>query len=119
MYLRIIIFVLLVSGAVGYFYYSQNKMQQLAERASRIEQQNEQYKLAISELQSAMARQRLLSEQYSEEARRAQALANEAMAVFDRHNLEFLSYAKPNLIEKRINDATDRLFREIENEINR
>jgi hypothetical protein len=118
MYLKIVSLVLIISGAVAYFYYTQNKMQQLIEQSAYQRQQNEQYKQSIEELQAAMNRQRILSEQYSEESRTAKRLADEALRVFDNHNLEFLSYAKPKLIERRVNDSTSMLFREIEDEIN-
>ena len=65
-----------------------------------------------------MKRQSELSVQYSEEARQAKSLANEALAAIDNNNLELLSFSKPQLVERRINSATKKLFEGIENEIN-
>lgn len=118
MQLKLIIIGLLISAALGYFFYSQNKIEKLTTINAQLVQQNEQYKLAVNELQTAMKRQSELSVQYSEEARQAKSLANEALAAIDNNNLELLSFSKPQLIERRINSATKKLFEGIENEIN-
>jgi Tfp pilus assembly protein PilO len=118
MYLKIILLALLLSGIAGYFYYSQSRIEQLNAVNAQQAQINEQYKIAVDELQKAMKIQKQLSEQYDEESRKAKQLASEALEAMNEHNLELLSYAKPKLIEKRINTATEQLFREIENEIN-
>lgn len=118
MYMKFIIFGLIVSSCIGYFYYSQHKIESLVANNSQLIQQNEQYKLAVSELTVAMEKQKQLASQFNEEARAAKQLANEALEVLDKHNLEFLSYAKPDLIQKRINGATNKVFKDIQNEIN-
>ncbi len=118
MQLKLIIIGLLVSAAVGYFYYTQNKIQYLTAQNAQLTQQNEQYKLAVSELESAMRRQSQLTAQYSEESRAAQKLANEALNAIDDNNLELLSFSKPGLVERRVNSATKKLFEGIENEVN-
>jgi len=118
MYLKIIIIGLLVSGCVGYFYYSQSKTLALTASNAKLAQQQKQYELAVSELESAMRKQAELARTLNEDALKAKALANEALAVIDKHNLEFLSFAKPELIEKRVNNATSRVFKDIEDEIN-
>lgn len=118
MQLKLIIIGLLVSTALGYFYYSQTKIQNLTALNAQLTQQNEQYKLAVSELEAAMRRQAELTTQFDNQAREAKKLATEALNALDNHNLELLSFAKPKLIEKRINSATSKLFEEIENEIN-
>ena len=118
MQLKLIIIGLLVSAAVGYFYYTQNKIQSLTALNAQLIQQNEQYKLAVSELEGAMRRQSQMAAQYSEESREAQKLANEALASIDDNNLELLSFSKPGLVERRVNSATKKLFEGIENEVN-
>jgi Tfp pilus assembly PilM family ATPase len=118
MYLRIIIIGLLLSGIIGYFYYSQSEISSLIEDRAILTQKQEQYKLGIKELESAIRKQAELTRTLNEDALKAKALANEALAVIDKHNLEFLSFAKPELIEKRVNNATSRVFKDIEDEIN-
>jgi formyltetrahydrofolate synthetase len=118
MYLKLTILLLFLSGAVGYFYYSQSKIEQLTALNAQVLQKNEQYKIAVDELERTMRLQKQLSEQYNEESRKSKQLANEALAVINEHNLELLSYVKPKLIERRVNRSTEQLFREIENEIN-
>jgi hypothetical protein len=118
MYLKIIIIGLVLFGSVGYFYYSQSQISSLIEDKAILTQKQEQYKLGIKELESAIRKQAELTRTLNEDALKAKALANEALAVIDNHNLEFLSFAKPELIEKRINSATSKVFKDIEDEIN-
>lgn len=118
MQLKILILVLLISSAVGYFYYTQNKIQSLTAQNAKVIQQNEQYKLAVNDLQNALRRQSEASMQLDRQAREAQALADEALSAINENNLELLSYSKPGLVERRINSATKKLFEGIENEIN-
>lgn len=118
MQLKLILIGLLLTSAVGYFYYTQNKIQYLTAQNAQLVQQNEQYKLDVAELETAMRKQSELSIQYNEQARAAQNLANEALSAIDNNNLELLSFAKPGLVEKRINSATKKLFEGVENEIN-
>lgn len=118
MQLKLILIGLLITSALGYFYYSQTKIEKLTALNAQLTQQNEQYKLAVSELENAMRKQSEMAIQYSEQAREAQSLANEALAAIDDNNLELLSFSKPGLIERRINSATKKLFEGIENEIN-
>jgi len=40
----------------------------------------------------------------------------EYLSIFKRHDLTMLSRAKPGLIETRINNATEKLFKEMEDE---
>lgn len=118
MYIKFIILGLLVATCVGYFYYSQTSIRSLTALNAQLTQQNEQYKLAVSELEIAMRRQAELAAQYDTQAREAKQLAAEALNAINTHNLELLSFAKPKLIETRINNATTKLLEEIENEIN-
>jgi Tfp pilus assembly PilM family ATPase len=118
MYLKILTVIVLISICLGYFYYSQSQISSLIEDRAILTQKQEQYKLGIKELESAIRKQAELTRTLNEEALKAKALANEALAVIDKHNLEFLSFAKPELIEKRVNNATSRVFKDIEDEIN-
>jgi Holliday junction resolvasome RuvABC DNA-binding subunit len=44
----------------------------------------------------------------------AETEVNDLQQLLSRHNLEFLALQKPGLIERRINDATNNVFRDIE-----
>lgn len=118
MYLKVIAVIVLISICVGYFYYSQSQISSLIEDKAILTQKQEQYKLGIKELESAMRKQAELTRTLNEDALKARTLANEALAVIDNHNLEFLSFAKPELIERRINNATSKVFKDIEDAIN-
>lgn len=42
----------------------------------------------------------------------------EYLSIFKKHDLTRLARAKPGMIEKRINEATKKIFQELENETN-
>jgi len=41
---------------------------------------------------------------------------NQYLDIFRRHNINQLAVAKPGMIEKRFNDATQKVFESIEND---
>jgi hypothetical protein len=118
MYLKLMIVGILISCCLAYFYYSQSKIEDLVASNAKLVQQQQQYEIAVSELENAMRRQAQLTKKLNEDSIAAKRLANEALAAIDKHNLEFLSFAKPELIEKRINNATNKVFKDIEDAIN-
>jgi hypothetical protein len=109
---------ILVASSLGYFYYSQSQIKFLSADNARLTQIEEQYKVSVSELENVMRKQAQLLRTLNEDSIRAKLLANEALAAIEKHDLEFLSFAKPELIQKRINNATSKVFKDIENEIN-
>ena len=73
-------------------------------------------KETITLMQNSIIKQQALLITYDQTIIDTKAKYNEAMQVFEKHDLEFLSFAKPGLIENRVNKATKELFNEIESE---
>ena len=78
---------------------------------------------AVAEQQAAME---VMKESYERQGKALNNLAsknaqieqemNSYLDIFRRHNLNQLAVAKPGMIEKRINDATNQVFESIEND---
>jgi hypothetical protein len=78
---------------------------------------------SIAQQEEAIA---VMKESYEKQGNAVNAMAsknaqiegemNRYMDIFRRHNLNQLAAAKPGMLEKRFNDATSSVFREIEND---
>lgn len=108
-----IAFIAMLGFGYWYFTWSQNKISQLAADKAKLEVAVDEQKKTIESMQEFQRRQsadlvRLqndLSESETEKGRLAGLLA--------RHNLTELARQKPGLIEKRINDASKKMLREL------
>jgi G3E family GTPase len=75
---------------------------------------NQTNEATITELER-QAREAELNRQVLEiSMRNAETRVNELESLLSRHDLEFLASERPGLIERRINDATENVFRTIE-----
>lgn len=104
----------------GYYYYTdtQAKIKQYSEDNIKLQiayqeaiesanQCKSNFDSAIAQLDSLNGRLQD-SEEYS----------NELLRKLRRHDLTRLTYEKPGLIEQRVNDATEKLFEELESDSN-
>ena len=110
---------LLIFGASGYFIYE--RIQALRENvhilktnaevmSNSLEQSNE----TILQMQrNAEAIEQQISE-LNDGLREAESYKDEITEKLQKHNLTRLSAAKPGLIEKRVNEATSKIFKELE-----
>lgn len=67
----------------------------------------------VEETEANFARQREIINKRTEAFKRYEEDLNELQAIYSRHDLEKLLQAKPDLLERRINDGTERLFNAI------
>lgn len=114
MYYKILI--VLAGLAAAFFAYTQ--FVGLVEDNAKLAQQVQLQQQAIVEQQKFMAKQAANIQNLSQSLTESQQTVDQFMVIFDRHNLEALSYARPGLIERRINDATLEVLKEIERETN-
>ena len=68
----------------------------------------------LDQLKADMARQTKLTNELNSKLKQAETYAKELRSKLIRHDLEALAIAKPGLIEKRMNDATKKVFNDIE-----
>jgi len=103
-------------GAVGYFYYNdtQERLAQLRENAARLEIAAQTSKETIGRMQADAAQYEEANLKLRDELSEAEAYSDDLAGKLRRHNLTVLTLQKPGLIETRVNNATAKLFDEME-----
>lgn len=116
---KIVAFVVVILLCLGYFKYTQDKMaalnQEIAQKEFALKTAQATIEQQIADTKKlAAVQQRTFDEMQS-----ARARASQLEAMFSRQDLNRLGTAKPGLIERQANTATDRLLRCIEDVINK
>ena len=111
---QMLIGIILVLGLGSYYLYNQNQV---------LSANNLALEGAVAEQQAAM---NVMKENFEKQGKALNNLAsrnaqieqemNSYLDIFRRHNLNQLAIAKPGMIEKRVNDATQQVFESIEND---
>ena len=111
---QVLIGIILVLGLGSFYLYNQNQV---------LSANNLALEGAVAEQQAAME---VMKESYERQGKALNNLAsknaqieqemNSYLDIFRRHNLNQLAVARPGMIEKRINDATNQVFESIEND---
>ena len=119
--LYLLLIVLGVLGGAGYGAYSyytstQARIQQLVENNAKLETAYESQKAAVETLQANAEQQAILNKELMSKLEQAEKYQDDLRAKLQKHDLTRLSASKPGLIEKRINDATKKLFDELESD---
>ena len=108
----------LVGGVVygGYYYYkdTQARIQTLTENSAKLEQATQTQKQTIDTLIADAEKFAKLNNELQLGLVRANDYKNELIGKLRKHNLTRLSQQKPGLIEKRINNGTEKLFESFE-----
>lgn len=117
LYFMIIILVV-VGGVLFGAWYEYRDMQQriatLRENNAKLEmvaKENEQTINTMQEFASSMAEE---NKKLTGQLQEAEKYKDQLLGKLQRHNLALLSLKKPGMIEKRINDATKKVFDDIE-----
>ena len=115
--LMIILVLLVVSAGYGGYKYVINLQEDIefqmrlnAAQESALKSTN----VTLDKLKSDMARQAKLSNELNLKLKQAEGYSKELRSKLIRHDLEALAIAKPGLIEKRMNDATKKVFDDLE-----
>jgi len=118
-----ILIILLLFGSMlggGYFYYTdtQNKLAVLQQNNANLKVAAEANQETINRMQAdALAAQEQM-QKLSERAKEAEKYQDELIGKLRRHNLTALALQKPGMIETRINNATSKIFDQLENDTN-
>ncbi len=119
LYLAIIVMGL-VGGVVygGYYYYkdTQARIQILTENSAKLEAAKMAQDNTIKTLKEDAGKYRKLNKDLSLQLQKAHDYKNKLIGKLRKHNLTRLSQQKPNLVEKKINRGTKRLFESFESD---
>ena len=114
-----IIFVIALLGGAAYaakYYYdtTQATIAQLRENTAKLEVANEENQQTIKKMGEDSKRLNALTDALSADLRKAEAYGDELRDTLNKHNLTHLANKKPGLIEKRMQNATDKLWGDLE-----
>jgi ABC-type transporter Mla subunit MlaD len=115
--LKIAMILILLAGAGGGFMYVKNLQSNLEvarANAAKLEAAVETSEASLKLLKEDNARLNALSDQLNEDLRKAEQYGDELRATLQKHNLTHLANKKPGLIEKRMQNATDKLWNDLE-----
>jgi len=115
--LKIAMVLILLAGAGGGFMYVKNLQANLEvarANAAKLEAAVETSEASLKLLKEDNARLNALSNQLNEDLRKAEQYGDELRATLQKHNLTHLANKKPGLIERRMQDATDKLWDDLE-----
>ena len=117
MYMLIIVVGLVggvVYGAYTYYHDTQQRIKTLQENNAKLETVAKSNELTINSLQESQERFNTLNNELQTKLNLALNYGDDLRKKLHKHDLTRLSIKKPGLIEKRINDGTNKLFDSIE-----
>ena len=111
-----IVLVVLATGGVGYMYVQklQSDLQTARDNVAKMEIAVATAEASIKTLQEDQAKIAELNRKLSSDLQKAEAYGDDLRKKLNRHNLTALALDKPGLLEGRMNDATAKLWRELE-----
>ena len=114
-----IIFIVALLGGAAYaakYYYdtTQATIAQLRENNAKLEVANEENQATIKQLGEDAKRLNALTDQLTTDLRKAEVYGDELRNTLNKHDMTHLANKKPGLIEKRMQDATDKLWGDLE-----
>ena len=113
------IFVIALLGGAAYaakYYYdtTQATIAQLRQNNAKLEVANEENQATIQKLSEDAVRLNALTDQLGQDLRKAELYGDELRNTLNKHNLTHLANKKPGMIEKRMQNATDKLWDDLE-----
>lgn len=103
-----------VATSAWYFKYSQNKLAEANQRVAAEQARAESAEANLEFMQESVARQQQTLARLAEESVEIRQEQQEVIDIFAEHDLQRLAEAKPNLIERRVNNGTAEVFAELE-----
>ena len=117
LYAIIIIVGILGGAAYGAKYYydtTQNTIAQLRDNNAKLEVANETNQATIEKMGQDSKRLNELNSELSVNLRKSERYGDELRDTLNKHNLTHLANKKPGLIERRMHNATDKLWDDLE-----
>ena len=106
--------IILILGLATFYLYNQN--QTLSANNLALEGAVEEQQAAMTAMKESFEKQGKSLQQMMQKNAQIEQEMNQYLDIFRRHNLNQLAIAKPGMIEKRVNDATQQVFESIEND---
>ena len=116
-YILIVVLGLLGGGIYAAKYYydtTQATIAQLRENNAKLEVANEENQQTITKMQKNSIRLNALTDQLNKDLRKSEEYGDQLRETLNKHDLTHLANKKPGLIEKRMQDATDKLWGDLE-----
>ena len=115
--IRIAMILVLLTAAGGAFLYVKNLQKNLEiaqANVAKMEVALETSEASNKLLQDEAIKNAELNKQLTEDLQKAEKYGDELRATLQKHNLTHLANKKPGLIEKRMKNATDKLWDDLE-----
>lgn len=103
-----------VMGAKYYYDTTQATIATLRENNAKLETANQINQETIAKQQEDAVKLAQLNSQLTTDLQKAEAYGDELRNTLQKHNLTHLANKKPGLIEKRMQNATDKLWDDLE-----
>ena len=116
-YILIVVLGLLGGAAYAAKYYydtTQATIAQLRENNAKLEVANEENQQTITKMQENNIALNKLTDQLNKDLRKSEEYGDELRKTLNKHDLTHLANKKPGLIEKRMQNATDKLWDDLE-----
>lgn len=116
-YIIVIILGILSGCAYAAKYYydtTQSTIAQLRENNAKLEVANQENQLTIKKMGEDAIRLNALTDQLSVDLRKAEEYGDELRNTLNKHDLTHLANKRPGMIEKRMQNATDELWDDLE-----
>jgi uncharacterized protein (DUF3084 family) len=119
----VLLLIIVVMGLVGrwYYYDTQAHIEQLNQNIATLRANQAQLEQAIATSNETIERQQRDAQQFElanntlrEQLQEAESYSDDLASKLRNHNLTVLTAQRPGLIETRVNNATARLFDEME-----
>ncbi len=101
-------------GAKYYYDTTQNTIAQLRDNNAKLEVANETNQATIEKMGQDSKRLNELNSELNVNLRKSERYGDELRDTLNKHNLTHLANKKPGLIEKRMQNATDKLWDDLE-----
>jgi len=114
-----LVIILGILGGAAYaakYYYdtTQATIAQLRENNAKLEVANQENQATIIKMEKNNVRLNALTDQLNKDLRKSEVYGDELRETLNKHNLTHLANKKPGLIEKRMQNATDKLWVDLE-----
>ena len=111
-----LVFVMLAGAGGGLFYVKQlqSNLEIARLNNAKLESAVETSEASIATLKADNARLNVLSDQLNADLNKSEQYGDELRATLNKHNLTHLANKKPGPIEKRMQNATDKLWDNLE-----